>query len=191
MLAVTKTASLVFADVNSTIISKNWVAALEQTCHSYLPQLKTACIDGQSGCNSRADISPLSRNSQTWPTFDAKPKLQTARDPLLPLLWTVSHLSVGGCLRKLPPALYVNRNIFKSCTSEVNPLFESFVASVRVTKCSFIIFKQHVQRHELILETTLSPGARFSKDPKTLRARKAIPKTTSRSFFRAGLFICC
>lgn len=137
-LAVTETASLRFADVNSTILY-NWVAALKETGHSYLQQLKTACTDGQSGYNSRADISPLSRNRQTWPTFDAKPILQTARDPLLPLLWTVSHSSVGGCRRKLPPALYVNRNIFKSYTSEVNPLFESFVASVHVTKCSLII----------------------------------------------------
>ena len=35
------------------------------------------------------------------------------------------------------------------------------------------------------------PGVRFSKDPKTLRARKAIRKTPTRLFCKAGLFICC
>ena len=34
-------------------------------------------------------------------------------------------------------------------------------------------------------------GVRFSKDPKTLRARKAIRKTPTRLFCKAGLFICC
>ena len=36
-----------------------------------------------------------------------------------------------------------------------------------------------------------SPGARFSKVPKTFWARKAIPKTATRLFCKAGLFICC
>ena len=35
------------------------------------------------------------------------------------------------------------------------------------------------------------PGVRFSKDPKTLRARKAIRKTLTRLLCNAGLFICC
>ena len=35
------------------------------------------------------------------------------------------------------------------------------------------------------------PGARFSKDPKTSRARKAIRKTPIRLFYKAGLFTCC
>ena len=34
-------------------------------------------------------------------------------------------------------------------------------------------------------------GARCSKVPKTLRARKAIRKTPTRLFRKAGLFICC
>ena len=37
----------------------------------------------------------------------------------------------------------------------------------------------------------LCSGARFSKDPKTLRARKAIHKTPTDLFYKAGLFICC
>ena len=37
----------------------------------------------------------------------------------------------------------------------------------------------------------LGPGARFSKDPKTLRARKAIRKIPTRLFHKAGLSICC
>ena len=35
------------------------------------------------------------------------------------------------------------------------------------------------------------PGARFSKVPKTFRFRKAIRKTPTRLFCKAGLFICC
>ena len=35
------------------------------------------------------------------------------------------------------------------------------------------------------------PGARFSKVPKTFRARKAIRKTTTCLFCKAGLFRCC
>ena len=35
------------------------------------------------------------------------------------------------------------------------------------------------------------PGARFSKVPKTFRARKAIRKTTTCLLCKAGLFICC
>ena len=35
------------------------------------------------------------------------------------------------------------------------------------------------------------PGARFSKVPKTFRARKAIRKTMTRSFCKTDLFICC
>ena len=36
-----------------------------------------------------------------------------------------------------------------------------------------------------------SPGARFSTDPKTLRARKATHKTPTRLFRKAGPFVCC
>ena len=36
-----------------------------------------------------------------------------------------------------------------------------------------------------------APGVRFSKDSKTLRARKAIRKTPTRLFSKAGLFIFC
>ena len=36
-----------------------------------------------------------------------------------------------------------------------------------------------------------APGVRFSKVPKTFRAGKAIRKTTTRSFCKADLFICC
>ena len=36
-----------------------------------------------------------------------------------------------------------------------------------------------------------STGARFLKVPRTFRARKAIRKTTTRLFCKAGLFICC
>ena len=36
-----------------------------------------------------------------------------------------------------------------------------------------------------------SPGARFSKDPKTFRARKAIRETPTCLICKAGLFICC
>ena len=35
------------------------------------------------------------------------------------------------------------------------------------------------------------PWARFSKVPKTFRARKAIRKTLTFKFCEAGLFICC
>ena len=35
------------------------------------------------------------------------------------------------------------------------------------------------------------PGARFSKVPRTFRAQKAIHKTATCLFCRAGLFICC
>ena len=38
---------------------------------------------------------------------------------------------------------------------------------------------------------TASPGVRFSKDQKTLRARIAIRKSPTRLFCKAGLFICC
>ena len=34
-------------------------------------------------------------------------------------------------------------------------------------------------------------GARFSKVPQTFRSRRAIRKTPTRSFCKAGLFICC
>ena len=37
----------------------------------------------------------------------------------------------------------------------------------------------------------LGPGARFSKVPKTFRARKAIRKTATCLFCKAGLIICC
>ena len=37
----------------------------------------------------------------------------------------------------------------------------------------------------------LNPGARFSKVPRTFRARKAICKNTTCLFCEAGLFICC
>ena len=37
----------------------------------------------------------------------------------------------------------------------------------------------------------LKPGARFSKVPRTFRARKAIRKTATSLFCKAGLFICC
>ena len=36
-----------------------------------------------------------------------------------------------------------------------------------------------------------SPAVRFSKDPKTLRARKAIRKTPTRLLCKAGVLICC
>ena len=39
--------------------------------------------------------------------------------------------------------------------------------------------------------TWLIPGASFSKVPKTFRARKAIRKTTTCLFCKAGPFICC
>ena len=54
-----------------------------------------------------------------------------------------------------------------------------------------------VKNHSTINVTTWRrggrnrPGMRFSKDPKTLRARKAIRKTPTRLFCKAGLFICC
>ena len=41
--------------------------------------------------------------------------------------------------------------------------------------------------HPVLIE----PGVRFSKDPKTLRPRKAIRKTPTRLFCEAGLFKCC
>ena len=50
------------------------------------------------------------------------------------------------------------------------------------------------QRKELRSRTELGlfgPGARFSKVPKTFRARKAIRKTLSHIFCKAGLFMCC
>ena len=37
----------------------------------------------------------------------------------------------------------------------------------------------------------ISLGARFTKVPKTFRARKVIRKTPTRLFCKAGLFICC
>ena len=37
----------------------------------------------------------------------------------------------------------------------------------------------------------MGAGARFSKVPRTFRARKAIRKTTTCFFCKAGLFICC
>ena len=37
----------------------------------------------------------------------------------------------------------------------------------------------------------LSPGVRYTKYPKTLRARKAIRKTPTRLFCKVGLFTCC
>ena len=36
-----------------------------------------------------------------------------------------------------------------------------------------------------------APGARFSKVPRTFRARKAIRKTQTCLFCKAGLFMCC
>ena len=39
--------------------------------------------------------------------------------------------------------------------------------------------------------TCKTAGARLSKVPKTFRARKAIRKTTTRSFCKPGHFICC
>ena len=41
------------------------------------------------------------------------------------------------------------------------------------------------------LFSCIRPGARFSKVTKTFRARKAIRKTTTYSFCKAGLLICC
>ena len=35
------------------------------------------------------------------------------------------------------------------------------------------------------------PGVRFSKVPRTFRAEKAIRKSTTCLFCKAGLFICC
>ena len=41
------------------------------------------------------------------------------------------------------------------------------------------------------LHKLFGPGTRFSKVPKTFRARKAIRKTATRLFCKAGLFVCC
>ena len=41
------------------------------------------------------------------------------------------------------------------------------------------------------LHKLFGPGPRFSKVPKTFRARKAIRKTATRLFCKAGFFICC
>ena len=43
----------------------------------------------------------------------------------------------------------------------------------------------------LVVRTNSNPGARFSKVPRTFRARKAIRKTTTCLFYKAGLLICC
>ena len=37
----------------------------------------------------------------------------------------------------------------------------------------------------------ICPGARFSKVPKTLRARKAVRKSPTHLFCISGLFMCC
>ena len=37
----------------------------------------------------------------------------------------------------------------------------------------------------------ITPGAHFLKDPRTFQARKAIRKSTTYLFCKAGLFICC
>ena len=56
-----------------------------------------------------------------------------------------------------------------------------------------VVVLQMVFRARKVLGTfeKRTPGLRFSKDPKTLRARKAIRKTPTRLFYKAGLSICC
>ena len=53
-----------------------------------------------------------------------------------------------------------------------------------------IRFHQPKQRFTCICGGTLNPGARFSKVPRTFRIRKAIRKTPTRLFCKAGPFIC-
>ena len=56
------------------------------------------------------------------------------------------------------------------------------------TKC-----KMRNHNGERVIASMKQTGTdvRFSKDPKTLRARKAIRKTPTRLFCKPGLFICC
>ena len=49
----------------------------------------------------------------------------------------------------------------------------------------------HSSRFHKLRQKIQTPGVRFSKDPKTLLAPKAIRKTPTRLFCKAGLFICC
>ena len=55
-------------------------------------------------------------------------------------------------------------------------------------------YQSHVDvkyEHSLLKAMLLTPGARFSKVPRTFRARKAIRNSTTCLFCKAGLFICC
>ena len=55
-------------------------------------------------------------------------------------------------------------------------------------------YQSHVDvkyEHSLLKAMLLPPGARFSKVPRTFRARKAIRNSTTCLFCKPGLFICC
>ena len=54
----------------------------------------------------------------------------------------------------------------------------------------YLLYRNQEKNFEVGTTETF-PGSCFSKAPKTFRARKAIRKTPSRVFCRAGLFICC
>ena len=58
---------------------------------------------------------------------------------------------------------------------------------VNGVECFFEIEEDH--RIKITMINIKGPGVRFSKDPKTLRPRKAIRKTPTRLFCKAGLFI--
>ena len=48
----------------------------------------------------------------------------------------------------------------------------------------------HIENRTNYHNKHFAPGARFSKVPKTFRARKAISKTATRLFCKASLLIC-
>ena len=57
--------------------------------------------------------------------------------------------------------------------------------------CNIGVQIAFLEEFDLAYAMQFWPGARYAKVPKTLRARKVMRRTPTRSFCEAGLFICC
>ena len=74
------------------------------------------------------------------------------------------------------------------------PCNKTYKHALKFWTCTLLVFQIAHPQQSLSLPSWISlscPVARFWKVPKTFRARKAFPKTPTRSFCKAGLFICC
>ena len=106
-----------------------------------------------------------------------------------------SHLSVWRT-RLVIPQVILPPSVRTRCYSAVEPTKQEQAAhsnnncvKMRTRKTFFHFLWRGVGESTRLLPVRL--GARFSKVPRTFRARKAIRKSTTCLLCKAGLFICC